>query len=107
MPVIRVVNTGQEIETNSAVSVLNALLRNAVPIMHQCGGKAVCGTCRIRVISGSEYLSPKTEREITRLAAMKAGPDVRLACQTYTRKDIEVEILNRIPVSVSNTINTP
>ena len=97
MPEITIKNTGRTVETNAAVSILNSLMRNAVPVMHQCGGKAVCGTCRIRIISGAEYLNPKNEREQTRLAAMKAGPDVRLACQTYTRGNVEIEILNKIP----------
>ena len=97
MPTISIKGTGRTAHTNAALSILNALMRQAVPIMHQCGGKAVCGTCRIRIISGAEYLSPKNEREITRLAAMNAGPDIRLACQTYARGDIEIVVLNKIP----------
>jgi ferredoxin len=41
-----------------------------------------------------ELLSPVREREAARLAALGAGPDMRLACQTHTRGDIKIEVIN-------------
>lgn len=68
-----------------------------VAIPHDCGGKAQCGTCRIKVVSGAEGLLPPMPQgaEAGRLAALGAGPDVRLACQIRTVRDLEVEILGR------------
>jgi ferredoxin len=92
---IRIVGKDKTVDTRPLVSILNNLLMNGAEITHVCGGKAQCGTCVIRVKSGAEYLSPRTEKENNRLSAVfPAGVpvDVRLACQTYTRGDIEIEI---------------
>ena len=92
MPLITVRNTGYSFISTPAVSILNALLREGLKISHMCGGKAGCGTCRITVVSGMEKLSPVREKEALRLSAVKAGPDQRLACQTYAAGDIIIEI---------------
>jgi len=81
-----------ELPVNPGISILNILLRNDVKIMHKCGGKMQCGTCRIRIIRGSEFLSPLKEEEKKRLEAVNAGINDRLACQTYAFGDIEIKI---------------
>jgi len=90
---IRIVNTGETVRASAAVSILNTLMREGVAIQHVCGGKAQCGTCRFRVVEGARYLSPITERERVRLAALGNPEHVRLACQTHTFGDIAIEIL--------------
>jgi ferredoxin len=57
--------------------------------MSVCGGRAQCGKCAVRIVRGVEYLTKKRAVE-----AIGADTDVRLACQTYTRGDVEIEILN-------------
>ncbi|HOV62703.1 MAG TPA: 2Fe-2S iron-sulfur cluster-binding protein [Spirochaetia bacterium] len=89
-----VLSDGRRIAASPAVSILNCLLREGVRIRHVCGGKAECGTCMIRIVSGSEFLSPMQSRERERLEAKQAGPEMRLACQTYTRGEVEIEIQN-------------
>jgi adenylate cyclase len=84
----------RHVEASAAVSILNNLLRAGVKISHLCGGRAVCGTCRIRILSGAEHLSPMTDAERRRLSADgRMEEDVRLACQTHTRGDLEIRIL--------------
>jgi len=82
---------------SAAVSILNILLRNGVAISHLCGGKAVCGTCRIRILEGAEFLSPMKESEKIRLLHGRKDetlPEgVRLACQTYARGDVRIKVL--------------
>ena len=92
MPLITVSGTDYVIEASPAVSLLNTLLQAGVKISHLCGGKAVCGTCRVSVIKGAGNLSPVKEAERKRLEAVKAKPDQRLACQTYVKGDIEIRI---------------
>lgn len=92
MPKIIIPKKGVTVETTSAVSVLNSLLRAGIKINHFCGGKAVCGTCRYTVLSGMENISPLREDEKKRLEAVKAKPGQRLACQTYIRGNIEIDI---------------
>ena len=77
---------------NPGISILNTLLRNDVRIMHKCGGKMQCGTCRIRILNGRKFLSPLREGERIRLTAVNGAENDRLACQTYAFGDIEIEI---------------
>ena len=81
-----------ELPVNPGISILNILLRNDVKIMHKCGGKMQCGTCRIRILEGSKYLSPQKPEEKYRLEAVNAEKGDRLACQTYAYGDIAIEI---------------
>ncbi len=93
MAYIRILNSGAIVKTSAAISILNTLQREGVAIKHVCGGKAVCGTCRCKVVEGEQYLSPIKERERIRLEALGNPPQVRLACQTYTFGDITIEIV--------------
>jgi adenylate cyclase len=70
-----------DLEASPAYSILIALQRAGIAHRHDCGGKALCGTCRVRLLSGR--LSPMGERERQRLAAVGESLDgaVRLACQ--------------------------
>ena len=92
MSKITILNTGKSIETSAAISILNTLLRQGVQIQHRCGGKAECGTCRVRIVEGAKTLSPMLERERVRLQAVDAPPDFRLPCQTYTFGEVTIEI---------------
>jgi len=91
---IRVKGREEAIPSSPAISILNLLQRNGIPIQTICGGRAQCGRCLIRILSGAEGMNKKNQREIIRLQAMNAGQDMRLACQCYTRGDIEIEIIN-------------
>jgi ferredoxin len=91
---IRIKGREEAISSSPAISILNLLQRNGISIQTLCGGRAQCGRCLIRILSGSEGMNKKKQREIVRLKAMNAGGDMRLACQSYTRGDIEIEIIN-------------
>mgnify|MGYP001382699949 CR=1 FL=1 len=80
-----------EVPTNLTESLLTSLLKAGRPIRHDCGGKALCGTCRVRVLEGTSALSPVSDREKSRLAAAGAAPGERLACQAHAARDAEIE----------------
>lgn len=84
-----------EFGTSPALSILVAAQRAGVPLRHDCGGKALCGTCRVRVVSG--VTSPASDREKTRLEAAGAGAGERLACQARAGSDLELEAV--LPLS--------
>ena len=101
MPLIHIQNTRKDIQASPAISILNNLLRNGTAISHICGGKAQCGTCRIKIIDGERSLSPKTEMEKKRLEKVGNPHHMRLACQTYTSGDITIKILFEKPPGTS------
>lgn len=92
MAKIIIPSLNKKIEASAARSILNNLLLEGIKIKHNCGGKAQCGTCRIKVLSGKGSLSPMREQEKERLRAAEAGPDERLACQTNCAGTAEIEI---------------
>jgi adenylate cyclase len=91
---IRIKGREEAISSSPAISILNLLQRNGIPIQTICGGRARCGRCLIRILAGAEGMNKKNQRELTRLQALNAGQDMRLACQSYARGDIEIEIIN-------------
>jgi ferredoxin len=78
------------VESSPATSILNALVGAGVRIRHDCGGKALCGTCAMRVVRGGAGLSPIGPKEAERLA----GAGHRLACQAYSIRDVDIELIN-------------
>ncbi len=88
---------GERVAVAPLRSLLNTLLAEGVRIDTVCGGLAECGRCLVRVRKGAEALSLPTAREMVRLAALGAGPDYRLGCQTYARGDVEIEVVNPRP----------
>jgi len=99
VPSIRVHGNTEVFECSLTTSVLNVLLRNRFPIATVCGGRAVCGRDLIRIREGSQFFSPKRDLEARRLAALAAegepsGGDIRLACQSYVRGDVVIEVLH-------------
>lgn len=113
-----------DFEASPVYSILVAAQRSGVPMRHDCGGKAQCGTCRVKVISGR--ISPMRESERLRLEAVGAlpvqnagvdsmagagadrasgdngtGPVYRLACQSRPGSDLELEAVLPLKGKVS------
>ena len=83
---------GKRIEVAAGGTVLGAAMKNGYRLMHVCGGKAQCGTCRIRVASGGENLSPTSFNEKLSLRAhLSVSPRARLACRARVTGPVEVE----------------
>ncbi len=91
---IRIKGRAEKIKSNPVHSILITLKRNSIPIETVCGGKAQCGRCLIRVAKGLKTMNARNDREISRLKALGAASNMRLACQSYTHGDIEIEIIN-------------
>jgi ferredoxin len=76
---VRFLPCDRVIEVRAGSYLTAAAARAGVPIVHDCDGQGVCGTCRVRVESGADRLSPIDPRERVQL-----GPDVdrgwRLCC---------------------------
>lgn len=81
------------VPTTPAISILTALLRSGLRVRHDCGGKALCGTCRFCAKEGAAALSPILPREAARLAAVGAADgEHRLACQARAYRDVVIEL---------------
>lgn len=71
------------------VTLLTALTDNKIKVPAACGGKGMCGYCKVKVLKGGGSLLP-TERPF--LSRRDIATGVRLSCQIKVREDIQVAI---------------
>ncbi len=79
-----------EISAVKGGSLLEALREARIPHAAVCGGRARCTTCRVRVGSGLAQLPAPNHLEARALERIKAGEDVRLACQLHPDADLAI-----------------
>ncbi|MFN7249580.1 MAG: 2Fe-2S iron-sulfur cluster-binding protein [Anaerobacillus sp.] len=80
----------QSFEAEEGKKLVNVLEDNGVDILHRCGGKSKCTTCRVEVIEGD--FAPKSEQEQQTLAAKGFNEaNVRLSCQVVVTGDCTVK----------------
>ena len=75
-------------------TLLASALKNRVRLMHVCGAQAVCGTCRLKVDSGAENLTPMSLKEKLSLRThFSFSSKVRLGCQARLCGPVEVQTI--------------
>ena len=72
---------GRDHRFTQGLSILEASRDCSYPHASVCGGRGRCSTCRVRIRQGQDLLPPPSEEELKVLKRVRAGPDVRLACQ--------------------------
>ncbi|HYF91920.1 MAG TPA: 2Fe-2S iron-sulfur cluster-binding protein [Symbiobacteriaceae bacterium] len=92
MPTITFQPLGQSFAVAAGTTILDVAMQNNIFLRHVCGGKAMCTTCRCKVLQGADGLSPKARSEEKRLREMYAPKEARLSCQAEIRGDVVVEI---------------
>ena len=68
-------------------NLLQAFKRQGVYLVASCGGKGICGKCRIRISKGEHHTASQGK-----LHAQDIESGVVLACQTFLESDISVDI---------------
>ena len=84
---------GRSLEAPVGRSILEAVRAARIPHASVCGGRGRCTTCRVRIGAGLENVPEPGELERQALDRVKAGPGVRLACQTRPVSDLSVSPL--------------
>jgi len=73
---------------NKAFSLLNNLTLNHINSKGKCGGKAVCGGCRIQISSMSDQCNQVSAEEKCFFTQQERLQGWRLACQTYCLRNV-------------------
>lgn len=81
---------GRVAEAKPNETILDTARRAGAPIGNACGGVGVCTRCRVRIVAGSENLSPPTSIELRVGGANGFAADERMACQAVVSGDCEV-----------------
>ncbi|MEG4320245.1 MULTISPECIES: adenylate/guanylate cyclase domain-containing protein [unclassified Microcoleus] len=82
MPEIHYLPDDRAIEIYDNDIILEASLRAGIPHTHACGGSARCSTCRVLIVEGLEFCSPRNSAEDELAKKLRLEPEIRLACQT-------------------------
>ena len=97
---------GARVRALNGVSVLEALRNARIPHAAVCGGRARCTTCRVHVGSGLAELDPPNDLEAKALTRIKAGKEVRLACQLHPKTDLAITPLVMANQPLSTTLHS-
>ncbi|MEW6419904.1 MAG: ASKHA domain-containing protein [Nitrospirota bacterium] len=79
--------TGKTLDVSEGESLLHALKRQGVYLVSSCGGKGICGKCRVRLIEG-RYRIESTGK----LESREIDLGIVLACQTFSEGNITMDI---------------
>ena len=93
MPHVEVLPDDAEIEASEQETILQALLRHGIPHAHVCGGNARCSTCRLLILEGLQYFSPRSPKEQRIAERLHFPPTIRLACQTQISGPVRIRRL--------------
>jgi adenylate cyclase len=86
---------GPTVSSAAGVTLLETSRMNRIAHAAECGGRARCGMCQVRIDDGAEWLDPPRLEEAFRLASLGAPSNVRLACQVRPYRDLTLTRLVR------------
>ncbi|MGB9716440.1 MAG: ASKHA domain-containing protein [Thermodesulfovibrionales bacterium] len=79
--------TGITFQISEDENLLEALKKNGIYLVSSCGGKGVCGKCRIRILEGNVRIASTGKLQPTDI---KSG--FTLACQTFPEENLLIDI---------------
>lgn len=97
MPLIR--TTSGEVFEATGKSILECLQINSLFVPASCGGKGICGRCKIKIVAGSV-----TSSSFFGITDKERQNGYVLACQSQPLEDILIEIPKRL-ITVSSKIS--
>jgi uncharacterized 2Fe-2S/4Fe-4S cluster protein (DUF4445 family) len=78
---------GRSIPAEAGESIYEALKKHGIYLVASCGGKGVCGKCRVKIIEGRSRIEASSK-----LKKKDREENVVLACQTYPEENVLIEI---------------
>jgi uncharacterized 2Fe-2S/4Fe-4S cluster protein (DUF4445 family) len=96
---IKILPEDREISSKKNKNLLEALIENGINIYADCGGQGVCGKCKVKVISG-EF---NTEESYL-ISSEEKKNNIVLACETFPKTDIIIELIKELQVGYIQTI---
>lgn len=82
---------GLKVAARHGETILSAFRRSGVPIRSECGGRGLCGKCRVALWEGAAVTLP-TRQEERLLGREFLARGYRLACQAATLGDLKVYV---------------
>lgn len=81
-------NLQQTYVLQRGLTLFNNLALNGVKTQAKCGGKGLCGGCRIKIVSQQKYCNTLKNEEKGMLSQQEINDGWRLACQLHCLRDV-------------------
>ncbi len=100
MATIEILNAREDgfslvLEAEEGRRLVLAIEDAGIDILHRCGGRCRCTTCRCDIVEGDAGQMRDVERE--RLAQEdELAPSVRLSCQIVVKNDLKLNVIYRL-----------
>lgn len=78
-------------------NLLDIIQSNNLGMESPCGGKGLCGKCKMKILSGD--INPLTDEELKFLSKEEIDNNIRLGCLVYPKGDVHVEFLDKKDVN--------
>lgn len=91
--------SGKAFAGSRKTTILETLKDNGLYLIASCGGKGVCGKCRVRLIRGNSHIESRGSLREKDLAEHYV-----LACQTFPLEDILIEIPDASRIVIGDKI---
>ena len=89
-PRVRCARRPQVLRPLPGETILDAALRQGVPLASPCGGRAVCGDCIVAVVAGADAFPPPDADETAWRARKRYAGTGRLACRVRVTGDCTI-----------------
>ena len=83
------INGKAQLTVDGKKPLLQTLAEEGIFLPTACGGKAICGLCKVKVLEGAD---PVTEAEEPLLTSEEKAGKIRLSCQVEIKSDLKIEI---------------
>ncbi len=93
------ISNGKTVSAGAHESIYEALKGHGIYIVASCGGKGVCGKCRVRILEGAV----RTE-STGKLRKKEIEEHFSLACKTFPEGDVSIEIPEESKLIVGDKI---
>ena len=91
MPQISFKKNRAPIQVPTGANLMEALLKERLPVASSCFGKGVCSKCRVEICAGEKNLSAESEHEKSLKVRNKIAEDHRVSCQCLVLGDITID----------------
>ncbi len=93
MPRVTFLPIDQIVECNDGEAIFDVARKAGIPIPTACVGKATCGLCRVKIVSGESFLTPLNPQESKHLGNTYFITKLRLSCQAKVQGgDVSVQV---------------
>ena len=93
--------SGKDISAAPDISILESLKKEGIYLTSSCGEKGICGKCKIIISSGSVNI-----RSTIKLTQEEIKKGYTLACQSFPKTDLLIEIPKESELTVEGKIAT-